>query len=479
MLRLACLLALSLLSAVSSGAQTFRLIDQPSYVDDSTANNRAALQEVADAAYAGRAPGQIATILIPPGVTSWKGVVNIVPDSVEIAGCGGTVVTRDVTSASSPTGAGETYYPVRRIDTVLPGACVSRLKVLSDAFAQMTGSFLPRTAFSFPPAVPFNGDQRFHRVWVRDLVFDGNAVETLQDLLAVPQHLRKQNLQDRPTVTALDFGRHGTKDYCADRPELRLQRDGSYRWVYGIEVGLLVSVERVEITGFAATGILGDYCGRFDLDTVRMSDSWYNHVLYKADGGGSRNSDGSLAEDQYNSGELGTWGGWTDVTLAGGSWTETVVMRGLNAVRLVYEDYRENPMRDNGGALMNVRLGGAAVTCLRVDERFPASYNAVSIGEGPPGLFGIQEPHRAFGYLWEDGRDGTADRPSGDCTPPASKVVLPRAPDRPPAPSSVGRLPFARRLVEQCYSTRTGRLVDLDVCDRQDARHSAGAGGTD
>ena len=465
---ISALVALVLLvaGAAPSAAQDFHVEDY-GYVADTTYNNHRAFQQAADAAYAGREPGQIAWIVLPDGTMSIEGAVNIVPDSLGIKGCGGGVLTVDYTSPTSVTGGGEVYYPVRRADHVTPGACVSRVKVLDSALRVVSpNGFVQGTRIRLTPEVPFNGDQRFHRFWIEDVVLDGNSGNLLDALWELPQVHWKKNYQDSPTHTGLDAGRNGNRDWCLDRPRQIRQRNGGYNWLWGTEVGLLVSAKRVVVEGFMATGFLGDYCSRWELDTVRGADAWFNHIFYKADGGGSRGPNGELLDDQYNSGPYGTFGGWTDVTLAGASWTETVVMRGADIKRLVYEDYRVNPLkgegsppRNNGSGLINVRRGGTTVSCLRVADRYPNDYDAAF---GIPGVFAIQDDRVAWGHLAEDGLE------PDDCTPPASKVVAPGA-VVPPSPG--GRRFVTREVCEDvCIDARTGEEVPGGLCDAQDRR---------
>ena len=413
-------------------------------VPDSTVDNTPAIQLAVDTAFRERRPGQRAWVEFECGVFGWEGTIRVVPDSVGIRGCGGTLLTRDTTSATSPTPS-RIYYPARRADRVLPGAGVTRLRVLDTALSNVSANgFVEPTRLRLEPETLFNGDRRFHRFWLEDLVLDGNHAAGVAAVERTPLADRKKNWQDRPTHTGLDAGRSENRDWCLDRPTQRLQRDGSYRWVFGTEVGTLITLRRVEITGFVATGVLGDYCSRWELDTVRFANASYNHVAYKADGGGVVLADGSPGESP--GGELGAWGGWTDVTIAGGSWWDVVAMRGLVVQRLVHEAYERNPVRINGTAIINVRNHSGAVNCYAIEEQFP--------GLGGGELWDTKDP-RASGYAWEHGLA------PGDCEPPASKVVLPPvAGDRP----SVRPTRQRYRPEIACRDRRTGQLVDGDKC---------------
>ena len=397
--------ALALL-VFSAGAPTIAAQDFPAVnygvVADSTVNNAPALQAAFDAAHAGRVQGQIAWVTLPPGVIGYQGIVRIVPDSLGVRGCGGTVLTRDVTRPGSPTGGGQVYYPVRRADHVTPGACVSRLKVLDGAMRRTSRrGRQPITRISLIPAPRVTNEKRLNQFWLEDLVLDGNLSGNLKHILAIPEGRRKPVLQDSPSYTGLNVSRHDNVDLCAEPPQWRQRRDGRRRLAMGSEVGTLITVRRVEVGGYAATGFLGDYCTRWDLDTVRFGSSVYNHSAYKVDGGGVRNADGSLSS-QTPGGRYGAWGGWTDVTLTGTAWSDVVAMRGLYIKRLVYEDYVPNPMRRTRYALVGVRHHSAYIDGVSVQERYPVE------------LFGVQPG--ASGYVDADGGG----------VPPASKVVLPR-----------------------------------------------------
>ena len=460
------------LPAQEARAQVFRAADY-GVVADPAVNNAPAIQRAADAAVWGRKPGRIATVEFPCGVIGYEGVITVRPDSLRFQGCGGTVLTQDVTRPGSPTGGGEVYYPVRRVTDVLgPQAPITVLRVRDRAFAGSgRGRGHPATRITLDPQYRLGGARRVHAFWMEDMVLDGNQAATLADLRAIPQSRAKPMLQDSPSYTGLNAGRYRNVDFCLDAPREIPRRQGGTRVRRGTQVGTLITLRRVEISGYAATGILGDTCNRWTLDTVRFGSAIYNHASYKADGGGNVGPDGSPAATR--GGAYASWGGWTDVTLSGASWTEVVAQFGLVAQRLVYEDYAVNPMRDNGGGLINVRSGTAAVNCLRVQARW-----SQEAGSRYDPVFPIQEPERAQGYLWEDGRQ------PGDCEPPPGKVVLPgddargalARPDAEGAPRAASAPAPARRFVRhtgdevRCLDTQTRRVVPLAVCDRADAR---------
>ena len=420
LLRSAAALALCLGALAPAVRAQVVLATDYGVVADPAVDNAPAIQRAVDDAVRSRVPGQIATVDFPCGVIGYEGVITVRPDSLRLRGCGGTVLTRDVTRPGSPTGGGEVYYPVRRVTDVLgDDAPVTILRVRDAALARGP------TRITLDPGYRSrrraSGPRRLHRFWVEDLVLDGNlgtgfdAGSNLAVIRSTPMPQRKARYQDSPTHTGLNAGKYQGVDTCLDGPRRLRRPDGATRMAPGTEVGLLVSLTRVEISGFAATGVLGERCNRWAYDTVRLADAPYNHVAYKADGGGNRRPDGEL-RDRGPGGAYRDWGGATDLTLAGSSWTETVAQFGQYTTRLVYEGFRTNPLRDNGDGLINVRTGTAVVSCLRVRSRFSASRQA---RYGTPGVFAIQQPNRAAGYLWEDGRL------PGDCEPPPDKIVLP------------------------------------------------------
>ena len=436
MLRLACLFVLSLISALPSAAQTFAAADY-GVVADSTIDNTPALQRAAGAARAARQPGQIAWVELPPGVIGYEGILTLTADSLGLRGCGGAVLTRDTTHATSPTGAGVVYHPVRRADRVNPSACVSRLRVRDGAMSRR----LPRRShpivrITLAPAP--NG--RLSAFWLEDLVLDGNlgtadgATGNLDAVLAIAPEDRKPILQDSPSYTGLNASRHDGLDWCGPRGE----------------VNGLITVRRVEVSGYAATGLLGDVCNRWTLDTVRLADAPWNHVAYKTDGGGNTAPDGAPLPTP--GGPLGAWGGWRDVTLAGAAWSHVVSQRGLTIERLVYEDYAPNPLPREAHGLIGVRAHTVRVAGLAVQARTQTQRGAVVAD-----LFNLN--------------GGTGTLVPG-AAPPEGKVVIRRAPDRPPGGTAGSRYQWFH--FAMCRDTEAHRWADAELCPPRRGHAPAG-----
>ena len=397
---------------------------------DSARDNTPALQAAFDAARAGREPGQIAWVELPAGVIGYEGILAVTADSLGLRGCGGAVLTRDTTDAESPTGGGEVYHPVRRADTVDPSACVSRLRVRDGAMSRaLPGRSHPIVRITLLPAPR----GKLSTFWLEDVVLDGNLAGNLPALLSIAPEDRKRILQDSPSHTGINASSHDGLNWCGPRGT----------------VNALLTVRRAEVTGYAATGLLGDVCSRWSLDTVRLAGPTWNHVAYKADGGGNTTPDGAPLPTP--GGALGAWGGWADVTLAGPAWSHVVSQRGLRVERLVYEDYAPNPLPRETHGLIGVRAHTARVAGLAVQAR--------------------TQTQRGAPYADLFNLNGGVGLLVPGAAPPAEKVALPPVlTPEPPAEPDPPR--FVRQVVTfvGCRDTALGTWVPPARCDAQDAR---------
>ena len=325
-------------------------------------NNTPALERAIYAAVSARPPGRWARVVLPPDTTYYRGQLRINADSLQIVGCGGAVVTRDTTSAEAPS-PGAVYYPVRRADRVDPGACVSVVRVLPGVF-EARGGRGPQPTRWIVWSRGARAARGYHRLALADFVMDGNLAGNLDGLRRIEN--KKGFLQDGVGHTALAANGHDQSQMCVDRPETLWLPGGRRVRRQGTQVGTLIEVRRVVVTGYAATGLVGDRCTRWRLDTVRAEDSPYNHVLYHTDGG-------VRWQDQAGMGDLGDlsgWGGATHVTLAGSAWTYWVSQSGLAVDNLVFEGAAPNPLRRNG-ALVNARFGTVTVNGLTAAAPVP------------------------------------------------------------------------------------------------------------
>lgn len=327
-------------------------------------------------ARANRRPGTLDTLRIGAGVYAFAGPV-LWPDSIHIQGAGGAILTeaRDE--------FGHTYAPV------LPA---SEFGLPTTTFRQ-----LDRTAFTFLGEAMGDELTEAERVrialrqdktaWlhepgaalvsISDVRLDGNGESDLARLMrakASPdpavQKALMDGLQNSPSHTGLSVTIHGATDpgsavlerhdpraeaYRDDIPAPRTwdTPDDGYPDGDGWRTlrarhtrmipGTIARVKGVSITGFAATGILGDYRAHFDLNTVHTGDCLWNHSIYKADGR------------------------WRNVTFSGYSWHHAVLQgTDLGTVEnLVIHRQAPNPSGRDTGAALDVRLDNGEDAFLR------------------------------------------------------------------------------------------------------------------
>ena len=428
--------------AADHGVVTGQLVD-----------NTPALQRALDAAVYGRPPGRWARVVLPPDTTYYRGQLRIDADSLQIVGCGGAVVTEDTARADAPV-PGLTYYPVRRVDRVDPKACVSVVRVLPGAFA---GEPAQRSRATRWMVVNRDGGRGrpYSRLSLQDFVMDGNLDGNRDGLQAIVDDGRGSTLQNAVHHTALAANGHDRNEMCESGSGYRTFPGGFRIYQQGITVGTLIEVKRVVVTGYAATGLVGNRCTRWLLDTVRAEDTPYNHPLYHTDGG--------IAWDEMEQvgdmGPLSAWGGSVNVTLAGSAWTYWSSQAGVRITNLVFEEPSENALRRNDD-LLNPRWGRMEVRGFAAGDALPRGFKDEEGGTVALDADG--------GFVPE------VYRPSATVEP--EPVRPPRAPEPDPAPSpdpdpspeqpEAPRYELQTITYDRCRDVTTGRYVKTSLCEQ-------------
>src|SRR5690606_38993225 len=98
-----------------------------------------------------------------------------------------------------------------------------------------------------------------------------------------------------------------------------------------IPQGQHLTLRNVQISGFAATSVLGNANNTWTGENVRLGNALWNHTFYSANGT------------------------WTNMTFEGFAWTQAVWTAG-EITNLVYEDGAPAPYR-SGPDLINIRGG--------------------------------------------------------------------------------------------------------------------------
>ena len=345
--RLLLLALLTTLFAVPALAQTVHAADF-GVVADAQVNNGPDLQRAVMAAVWRREPGRWAVVRLPchaPFATSgeaigYEGEIGLDADSVALEGCGGARVV----SAVGPDGVA--YAPVREVAE--GGARESRLRVRDGAVwrAYQARAQNPQATriTVLPGPVGSNAQQprrRQHALALRDLVLDGNdsggtpgttSLDGMRRAMAEAPQWAEDWARNAPGHTGLNASDQGGVALCLDDARTHTLPDGRRIWIGSARTpGLHITLERVSITGYVSTGLLGGSCSRWDLREVRLGRTAYNHSAYHADGL------------------------WRDVTVEGYGWTHLVTSFGLTVERLVYERPEWSPLDRNGPELIELR----------------------------------------------------------------------------------------------------------------------------
>lgn len=384
-MRASLLATVVLLLAVPAEGQTV-LASDFGVVVDARANNGPDLQRAVMAAVWRREPGRWAVVRLPchaPFATSgeaigYEGEVFLDADSVALEGCGGARVV----SAEGPDGVA--YAPVREVAE--GGAQESRLRVRGGAVLRAYRARdrnPPATRLTVLPG-PAGADvrqprRRRHALVLRDLVLDGNdgggapgetSLDGMRRAMAEAPQWAEDWARNAPGHTGLNASNQGGVNLCRDDPRTHTLPDGRRVWIGDPhEPGARITLERVSITGYVSTGILGGSCSQWALHEVRLGRTAYNHSAYHADGSPA------------------TWGGWGDVTVEGYGWTHLVTSFGLTIERLVYERPAWSPLDRNGPELIELRgrdvtvRGGTFYTALPDHEGLDI-WNRIAVTRG-------------------------------------------------------------------------------------------------